>query len=59
MRLIKPITDGLGYRFRDLAEAREFALNDKVVVTDNNQIFFIVDREKYEKDLFPFDYKIV
>ena len=49
----------LGARYDSLIDAQVDKSPDEVVVTDDNETFYIVRKEVYVKELIPFGYEIV
>ncbi|ESU33259.1 hypothetical protein G3A_06995 [Bacillus sp. 17376] len=52
------ISDLLGPMYNSIDEARIDASPGEVIVTDNDEAFYIVSREVFS-DIQPFDYRIV
>lgn len=53
------ISELLGTRHDDIDIAREFVISGQVVVTDNDQSFYVVNEDIFHQKLFQLDYKIV
>lgn len=53
------LSELLGTRHDNIDIAREFVISGQVVVTDNNQSFYVVNEELFHQKLFQLDYKIV
>lgn len=53
------LSELLGTRHDNIDIAREFVISGQVVVTDNNQSFYVVNEELFHQELFQLDYKIV
>ena len=49
----------LGFRYTDKEEAKQFATNEQIVITDPNGWFYVTNLKTFYNGLFQLDYKIV